>query len=372
MKFIHLADLHLGRRVCGFSLIEEKDQKHILDNIAEIIEEENPRFMIIAGDVYDKLSPPVEAVTLLDEFLTELSCKGLETFIIAGNHDSPERIAFGASLMNKSGIHFSPIYNGRAERFTVADEYGEVNIYLLPYLRTAEARRFFPDEEIPDTAAAVSTAIKAMNIDTSRRNIIVSHQFVDGGEQSDSERGAVGGTDGVPAEVYKDFDYAALGHLHKPQAMKSERIRYGGTPLKYSVSEADQKKCLTVCELGEKGTPVKVTLRELSPLRDMRVIEGSFNEIMSVSSDDFVEVHLTDTGRVPDAQKRLRAQYPHIMSVRYINEQERAPIEINEESAARTASPLELFEGFFAEANGKNMTEEQRGYMRGMIEKIWG
>lgn len=370
MKFIHLSDLHLGRRVCGFSLIE--DQKHILDSITEMIAEEKPDFVVIAGDVYDKLSPPVEAVTLLDEFLTELSDRGVETFIIAGNHDSPERIAFGASLMNRSGIHFSPIYNGRAERFTVTDEFGEADIFLLPYLRAAEARRFFPDEEIPDTAAAVRTAIKAMEIDTSRRNIIVSHQFVEGGETSDSERGAVGGTDGVPADVYGDFDYAALGHLHKPQAMTDDRIRYGGTPLKYSISEAEQKKCLTVCEIGEKGTPVKITLRELSPLRDMRVIEGGFDEIMSDSSDDLVEIHLTDAERVPDAQKRLRAQYPFVMSVKYVNEQERAPIEISEESAVRTVSPFELFEGFFAEANGRKMTDEQREYMREIVEKIWG
>jgi exonuclease SbcD len=273
--------------------------------------------------------------------------------------------------MNKSGIHFSPIYSGSAERFTVTDEYGEADIYILPYLRAAEARRFFPDEDIPDTAAAVRTAVKAMGIDTTRRNIIVSHQFVEGGETSDSERSAVGGTDGVPASVYKDFDYAALGHLHKPQAMASSSIRYGGTPLKYSISEAEQKKCLTVCEMGEKGTPVKVTLRELSPLRDMRIIKGSFDELISASSDDLVEAHLTDTERVPDAQKRLRAQYPHLMGVKYINEQERAPIEINKESTAGTVSPYELFEDFFAEANGKDMTDEQREYMRAMIDCIW-
>ncbi|MBQ5330000.1 MAG: exonuclease SbcCD subunit D [Oscillospiraceae bacterium] len=369
MRFVHLADLHLGRRVCGFSLIE--DQKYILDRILDMIGEEKPDIVLIAGDVYDKLSPPAEAVTLLDSFLTELSRRGIETFIISGNHDSPERIAFGADLMNKSGIHFSPVYDGKAAHFTVTDEYGEADIYLLPYLRAAEARRFFPDEDIPDTAAAVSAAIRAMNMDKSRRNIIISHQFVQGGETSDSERGAVGGTDGVPADVYKDFDYAALGHLHKPQAM-SGNVRYGGTPLKYSVSEAEHKKSLAVCELGEKGTPVKTVLRELVPLRDMRMIKGSFEDIMSESSDDFVQVMLTDTERIPDAQKRLRAQYPRIMAVKYINEQEREPIGITEESAVRTVSPFELFESFFLEANGKKMTAEQSEHMRGLIDSIWG
>ena len=370
MKFIHLADLHLGRRVCGYSLIE--DQTFILERIHDIISEEKPDFIIIAGDVYDKLSPPVEAVTLLDEFLTKLSESGIRTFIIAGNHDSPERIAFGANLMNKSGIHFSPIYSGKAEKFTVSDSFGEADIYLLPYLRAAEARRFFPDAGISSTESAVRTAIAAMQIDTARRNIIISHQFVDGGETSDSERSAVGGTDGVSAECYKDFDYAALGHLHKPQRMTSDSIRYGGTPLKYSISEANDRKCVTVCELGEKGTPVKVTLRELTPLREMRELKGSFAALMESGSDDFVQILLTDTERVRDAQKRLRTMYPHIMGVRYEQEMMYTPIAVSTETAAKYSDPSELFEAFFENANAKKMTAEQSEYMQELIEQIWG
>ncbi|HAG13342.1 MAG TPA: exonuclease sbcCD subunit D [Ruminococcus sp.] len=370
MKFIHLADLHLGRRVSGFSLIE--DQTFILGKINEVIRDENPDFVIIAGDVYDKLSPPVEAVTLLDAFLTKLSEEGIRTFIIAGNHDSPERIAFGANLMNKSGVHFSPLYSGKAETFTVSDEFGEADIYLLPYLRAAEARRFFPDAEIENTADAVRAAIAAMQIDTSRRNIIISHQFVEGGETSDSERSAVGGTDGVPADVYKEFDYAALGHLHKPQKMTRDSIRYGGTPLKYSVSEANDRKCVTVCELGEKGTPVKVTLHELTPMRDMRELRGNFAELMESGSDDFVQVLLTDTERVPDAQKRLRTVYPHIMGVRYEQEMQYTPIAVNEEAAVQCADPFELFMTFFENANAKKMTDGQCEFMRELIDRIWG
>lgn len=370
MKFIHLADLHLGRRVSGYSLIE--DQTFILEKINDIISEENPDFIIIAGDVYDKLSPPVEAVTLLDEFLTKLSDSGIQTFIIAGNHDSPERIAFGANLMNKSGIHFSPIYNGKAEKFTAADAFGEADIYMLPYLRAAEARRFFPDAGISSTESAVRTAIAAMQIDTSRRNIIISHQFVDGGITSDSERNAVGGTDSVPADCYKDFDYAALGHLHKPQKMTADSIRYGGTPLKYSISEANDRKCVTVCEMGEKGTPVKVTLRELTPLREMRELRGSFAELMESGSDDFVQVLLTDPERVQDAQKRLRTVYPHIMGVKYEQDMQHTPIVISEEAAVQYADPFELFASFFADANAKEMTSDQREYMRDLIAQIWG
>ena len=370
MRFIHLADLHLGKRVSGYSMIE--DQRYILDRIMDMIAEEKPDIILISGDVYDKLSPPVEAVTLLDDMLTRLSDAGLRTFIIAGNHDSPERIAFGANLMNKSGIHFSPIYNGRAERFTVSDEFGDMDIYLLPYLRAAEARRFFPDEGIETTADAVRAAIKNMDIDRSRRNIIISHQFVEGGEQSDSERSSVGGTDGVPAELYMDFDYAALGHLHKAQCMTDNKIRYGGTPLKYSISEAKNPKYLTVCELREKGSPVEVSLRELVPLRDMREIEGSFDELMQGGSEDYVEVRLTDAERVPDAQKRLRTVYPNIMGVRYSIEQRYSPVGDMLESDVRQVSPFELFERFFADANSKEMSEEQRGFMLGLTEKIWG
>ncbi|MCR5717831.1 MAG: exonuclease SbcCD subunit D [Oscillospiraceae bacterium] len=369
MKFIHLADFHLGRRVSGFSLIE--DQTHILGQINRIIDEEKPDFILIAGDVYDKLSPSVEAVSLLDGFLTKLSAEGIRTFIIAGNHDSPERIAFGANLMNQSGVHFSPIYSGKAEKFTVSDTFGEADVYLLPYLRTAEARRFFPDAEIGNTADAVRTAIEAMQIDPSRRNIIISHQFVEGGVTSDSERGAVGGTDGVPAELYRNFEYAALGHLHKPQKMQYENVRYGGTPLKYSISEADDKKCVTVCELGAKGTPVKVTLRELTPLRDMRELTGSFAELIEGGSDDFVQVRLTDTERVPDAQKRLRTVYPHIMSVKYEQELSHTPITIIEDAAVQCADPFELFTAFFEDVNTKKMTDEQCGYMQKLIRQIW-
>ncbi len=370
MKFIHLADLHLGRRLGGYSLIE--DQEVILDDILGIIDEEKPDFVIAAGDVYDKLSPSGEAVALLDRFLTELSGRSLPVFIIAGNHDSPERIAFGARIMNRSGIYFSPVYDGRAEKITLTDEYGDVNIYLLPFLRAAEVRRFFPDRDIPDTAAAVRTAVGAMEVDLNCRNIIVSHQFVTGGITSDSERGAVGGTDGVPAEQYSFFDYAALGHLHFAQSVGGEHIRYGGTPLKYSVSEANQHKSVTVCELGEKGTPVRVTQRELHPLRDLRVLKGSYDELIAGGSDDFVQIILADLERIPDAQKRLHAVYPHLLGVSYEYEAKREDLVIEEGGEARTASPAELFEEFYANANGMEMTEEQRVYMTGLINSIWG
>lgn len=371
MKFIHLADLHLGRRLCGYPLIE--DQRAILEQILNIIGEEKPQAVLIAGDVYDKLSPSPEAVALFDSFLTALSEQGLSTYIIAGNHDSAERIAFGARILDKGGIFVSPVYDGTTAHFIIEDEFGEVGIYLLPFIRVSDVRRFFPDKDIPDLETAVSIVIENMKLDTSRRNIILSHQFVSGGSTCDSERSAVGGTDGISADVYEDFDYAALGHLHAPQAVGSEKVRYGGTPLKYSASEASQKKSVTVCEMGRKGEPVKVTFRELSPLHDLKVLRDSFDALMQGGSDDYVQAVLTDEVRIPDAQKRLRAVYKNLLGITYEYEKQFRDIEIDEAESEnfRNTSPLELFEDFFKRANNKNMSEEQRSFVTELIDSIW-
>ena len=370
MRFIHISDLHIGKRVGGFSMLE--DQAFILEKIFGIIKKEKPDFVIIAGDIYDKLTPPAEAVALLDSFISRLAERRIETFIISGNHDSAERVAFGASIMNKGRIHFSPVYNGNAAKFTVKDEFGEADIYLLPYLRPAEVRRFFPEADISTTEDAVRTAVEAMDIDTSRRNIIVSHQFVAGGTTCDSERNSVGGTDSVPAEVYSKFDYAALGHLHGAQFIGGKNIRYSGTPLKYSFSEAGQTKSVTICTLREKGTPVEIETRELVPMRDMRIVKGSFDELLSGSSEDYISIVLTDIVRIPDAQIKLRAKYPGLMELKYEHEAMREDMVINDIPADISNSPYELFAEFFSSANGKDMTEEQSSYMHKLVNEIWG
>lgn len=370
MKFVHLADLHLGKRECGFSMLE--DQRIILDRIYEIIQEESPDAVLIAGDVYDKLTPPAEAVTLLDDFLSRLADQKTEVFIIAGNHDSAERVAFGSRIMDRSGIHFSPVYNGKTAKFTMTDEYGEVDIHLMPYLRYEEVRRFFKDEEITNTEQAAAVVVREMDIDESKRNVVVSHQFAAGGLTSDSERNSVGGTDMVSAEIYAPFDYTALGHLHKPQYMGGNNIRYSGTPLKYSMSEANDKKSVTIVEMGKKGEPLKITLREPEPLRDMRQLHGSIDELIEGESNDYVSIVLTDTTRVPDAQTKLRAKYPYLMGMKYEHEMERSEHIINISPDVDTKNPLELFEEFFKSANGKEMTEKQSGYMQELINGIWG
>lgn len=257
MKFIHLSDLHLGKRVNDFSMIE--DQRYIITKILQIIDTEQPDAVLIAGDVYDKSVPSVEAVTLLDFFLVRIASRNLDVFIIAGNHDSPERISFGGRLMERSGVHFAPVYGGKAEPVTLRDEFGEVNFYLLPFLKPAVVRNLFPDRNISTYTDALSAAVDKMEIESTKRNVLVAHQFVTGAVRSDSEEISVGGADNVDVSVFDGFDYVALGHIHRPQQVGVKTVRYCGTPLKYSFSEANQEKSVTVVEMGEKGDIANLT-----------------------------------------------------------------------------------------------------------------
>ena len=252
MKLIHLSDLHLGKRVYDFNLLE--DQKYILKEILKVIDSEAPDAVLIAGDIYDKSVPSIEAVEVLDEFLFQLSRRDRQVFIISGNHDSPERLAFASRLIASEGIHMSPVYNGMVEPTVLTDEHGPVSVYLLPFIKPAHVRRYFPDEKIESYNDALRTAVEAFHIDRSGRNILVTPQFVTGEVLSDSEEITVGGTDNIDAAVFEGFDYVALGHIHGPQNIASERIRYCGTPLKYSFSEAKHEKSVTVIELREKET----------------------------------------------------------------------------------------------------------------------
>lgn len=247
MKLIHLSDLHLGKRLNEFSLIE--DQNYILSKILKIIDDEQPDGIIIAGDVYDKSVPTGEAVEMFDDFLVKLAKKNLQVYVNSGNHDSPERLAFGNRIMNASGIHFSSVYNGTPDHFEAEDEYGKVMIYLLPFIKPAHVRRFFPDESIESYTDALKVAVNAMNINKDIRNVLLSHQFVTGAQRSESEEISVGGSDNVDSDVFADFDYVALGHIHRPQNIEKNKIRYCGSPLKYSFSESPYEKSVTV-EIG--------------------------------------------------------------------------------------------------------------------------
>lgn len=375
MKLIHLSDLHLGKRVNDFSMLE--DQQYILAEILQIIDREKPDGVLIAGDVYDKSVPSAEAVALLDDFLVRLSKRELRIFVISGNHDSPERMAFGGRLMERSGVHLAPVYDGRVEPVVLTDEYGPVKLYLLPFVKPSHVRRCFPEREIATYTDAVAAAIEAMGVDTAVRNVLVTHQFVTGAARCDSEELSVGGTDNVDAAVFDPFDYVALGHIHGPQQVGRETVRYCGTPLKYSFSEAGHKKSVTVVELGAKGS---VTIRTipLKPLRDMVELRGTYEELTlrafyegTTYPRDYIHITLTDEEDIPDAVGKLRIIYPNLMKLDYDNKRTRAGIRLEGAEDVQQKSPLELLEEFYSNQNGQPMSEEQRAFARDMMERIW-
>lgn len=374
MKFLHLADLHLGKRVNGFSMLE--DQAHILRQILAILDDEQPDGVLIAGDVYDKSVPSVEAVGLLDGFLTELRARGVPVLLISGNHDSPERLAFGGRVMDSCGIHISPVYDGALAPVTLQDAFGPVHVWLLPFVKPAHVRRWFPDADIESYTDAMAEAVAHMDIDTAARNVLVTHQFVTGGTRSGSEELSVGGTDNVDSGVFAPFDYVALGHLHGAQHIGRETIRYAGSPLKYSFSEARQHKSVTVVTLGEKGD-VQVRTVALTPLRELREIRGSYDELTARSfyehttyRSDYLHLILTDEQDVFDAMSRLRTIYPYLMTLDYDNARTRAAGGMSVPAETERRTPLELFEALYQRQNHRPMSEVQRAYIVQLMEQI--
>lgn len=348
MKFIHLSDLHIGKRVNEFSMLD--DQKYILLEIIEIIEKQKPDFVLIAGDVYDKTQPSGEAVRLLDDFIFRLSSLKLPVFIISGNHDSAERIAFGARIMQSGNIFMSPVYDGNIEKHTLSDEWGNVNVFMLPFIKPVNVRQAFPDEEINSYTDAVSCALGHISLDESERNVILSHQFVTGAIKSDSEEISLGGTDNVDVCAYDKFDYVALGHIHSPQKLVRDTVRYCGTPLKYSFSECRHNKSVTVVEMKEKGD-VEISLVPLIPKRDLVEIKGTYDELMQKSyweklnsKEDYFHITLTDEEDVVDAIGKLRTVYTNIMKLDYDNRRTRASGEIEKIENVKEKSPIEIFE----------------------------
>ena len=413
MKFIHLSDLHLGKRVNEFSMME--DQDYILKQILRVIDDEQPDGVIIAGDVYDKSVPSAEAVALFDDFLVRLARRGLQVFVISGNHDSPERIAFGGRLMDASGIHMAPVYAGAVEPVKLIprtpEEGGPAYVWMLPFVKPAHVRRYFPDAEIASYTDALKTAVDQITgsaaFDSAARNVLAAHQFVTGAVRSESEEISVGGLDNVDAAVFAAFDYVALGHIHGPQNIlgaqsdndapgrtdRVSRIRYCGTPLKYSFSEAPHQKSVTVAELGAKPGPersgetgaagmalcdLNVRTVPLVPLRDMVEIRGTYEELMRKEfyegtslREDYLHVTLTDEEDIPEVLARMRLVYPNIMKLDYDNTRTRHMTELSAADDVETKSPGELFAEFYEAQNGQPMTEEQSAFLGGLVEKIW-
>lgn len=374
MKIMHLSDLHIGKKVNEYSMLQ--DQIYILKEILRIIDDEKVETVIIAGDVYDRSLPPNEALELFDEFLYQLSSRNVNVFVISGNHDSPERISYGGRMMTENKIFLSPVYDGNVKPITLNDDYGEVNFYLLPFVRPADIRRYFPDENIENYTDAVKVAIDNMNVDFNERNILVTHQFVTGAELSESEDIIVGGTDNVSGEVFDGFDYVALGHIHREQTVGKDNIRYCGTPLKYSFSEAKNIKSVTILDFNDKGN-IEYSKIPLTPFRDMREIRGTYYELTlksnyeSTNTEDYLHITLTDEEDIPDAIGKLRSIYPNIMKLDYDNLRTRGSGTVDAIENIESKSPFELFADLFKQQNNQDMSEEQEEIMRNLIDKIW-
>ncbi len=375
MKLIHLSDLHLGKRVNEFSMLE--DQAFILKQILEIADREKPDGVLLAGDLYDKPVPPAEAVGLLDWFLTELSARKIAVFAISGNHDSAERIAFGSRLMGDRGVFLSPVYDGTVEKVEMQDEYGTVCVYLLPFLKPAVVRSVWKHkaDQIRTYDDALRMVVSSIPSDPSQRNLLVSHQFVTGASRCESEEIFVGGLDNIDVSMFDAFDYVALGHIHSPQHIGRETVRYCGTPLKYSFSEAGQQKSITVVELKEKGD-ISISTIPLRPLRDLRKIKGTYLEVTArdfyagTNTSDYLQITLTDEEDIPDGLQKLRIIYPNLMRLEYDNRRTRENQEILQVQAMEEKSELELFEEFYELQNNQPMSQEQRDFSRELIQKL--
>jgi DNA repair protein SbcD/Mre11 len=379
MKLLHLSDLHIGKRVNEFGMLE--DQKYILVKILNIIDESKPDAILIAGDIYDKSMPSADAVELFDEFLTGIAQRNIPCFVISGNHDSAERIAFGSRIMAGQRIYMSKVFDGKLEPTVLTDEIGEVNIYMLPFIKPANVRGFFPDAIIESFEDAVKTVIDHAKIDTAKRNVLLAHQFITASgiepKRSESEIISVGGLDNIDASVFDDFDYVALGHLHGPQEIGRKTIRYAGSPLKYSFSEARQIKSVTIIELEQKGDVV-IKMVPLIPNRDLREIKGPIQELLSptvyegTNTDDYIHVTLTDEEDILDAIGKLHTVYPNVMRLDYDNPRHRL---INANSAAEDVaqkSHLELFQEFYLLQNCVELDDEKTAMISKFFEELGG
>lgn len=371
MKLFHLSDLHLGKRVYAFSMLQ--DQRYVLEQVCALAEKHQLDGILLSGDLYDKPIPPVEAVQLLDEFLTKMQQMGIAVYAISGNHDSAGRVDFGSRILQQQNLHICGAFDGKLYHVSKEDAFGEIHFYLLPFLKPATVSAFREGGESLTYAEAVKWALETMDIDTTKRNVLLAHQFVTWkgtAEESDSETKTLGGVDEMDASLFFDFDYVALGHLHSPQRIGRDTIRYGGSPLKYSFSELRQKKGVTLVEIQEKGN-ITTEFLPLEPLHPLREIKGTLADLLEAAeeaggSEDYVRAILTDEGVVYDPVGRLRVYYPNLMTLEMAQRGERQEdfsLQLDQEQLSGPA----LFAGFFEKQNDREMSEAQKA----LVEKIW-
>ncbi len=373
MKLLHLSDLHIGKIVNEMNMLD--DQRYMLNQILDIVKSEKPTAVLIAGDVYDKSVPSAEAVELYDEFITALANEKTQVHIISGNHDSPERLGCCSKLISSNKVYIDGVFTGKAIKYTISDGTQSVNIYTLPFIKPANARAFYKDEDITTYTQAVKVVLDNSNIDPNQTNILVAHQFVtNGGEmiRTESEITSVGGIDNVNANVFDSFNYVALGHLHAKQSIDN-RIVYCGSPLKYSKSECKNKKSVVMLEIENE----EITINEIpiKPLRDMRIIKGKLKELTETpvgNTDDYIFVELTDENEQIDAIGNLRSVYPNIMGMSYNNKRTAQSEKDMRLKSMGTKSSIELFEEFYKRQNGDDLSTQQREIVLNILTELEG
>lgn len=374
MRFLHLADLHIGRTVNSYSMVE--DQRYALDEIVKLVKRENIKYVVIAGDIYQNTMPSAEAVNLLDDFITRLKDLDATILMISGNHDSVDRLSFASDILKNSKIYISKQYNGEIEKVEFEDEYGKINFYLFPYIKPRDVRKYFPEQEIISYSDAIRAVLDSIAINENERNIIISHQFILNAETSESEEIYAGEAEAVADIYYDKFDYVALGHIHKAQYFLDGKIRYPGALLKYAASESNYDKAIYVIDIKEKGN-INYEKHRIKYLRDMRRIKGYFEDVLENSRtdenrDDYIHIELLDENNIPEAHQRLKMIYPNIMTFRYINQSVGDEILDIKEEYSDLKSPLQLFEDFYKQRLGKDISEEQRNLIEESINEIWG
>lgn len=376
MKIMHLSDLHLGKSILEQSLID--DQKYILDQICNIVIEKKVDVVLIAGDVYDKHIPNVEAVRLFSSFLAYLYENDVKVFIIAGNHDSKDRLSFGNELFVDNGVYIEGIFNGELKYVELKDEWGKINIYMLPFVKPIDVKSYYSNEEISSYHDAIATIINNTVIDKEERNIILVHQFVTATDvevlRSDSETLSLGGIDNVDVSIFDDFDYVAMGHVHRGQKLLRDTVRYAGSPLKYSFSEVNHNKSVVVIDLKEKGN-IGIELVALVPIRDMRIIKGNLENLIdlevvsSANKDDYINAIITDEDYVVDAIGKLRNVYKNVLKLEYHNK--RTAINDNnfESKNIEKKSELDLFSEFYERQNNILLDDDRLDIVKSIIKE---
>ena len=371
MRFLHISDLHLGKRVYEYSMLEE--QKNALWQVLSIVDEKNIEGLFIAGDIYDKSIPTIEAIELFDSFLVELSNRNIDVYIISGNHDSPERVGFGADFFKSKRIYISKAYDGNIQYVDKEDLYGKIRIHLIPFLKPTNVRRFHQETEIADYNSAIRTVVEDIKLCEDGRNVVLVHQFITGAVRSQSEESFLGGMDNIEYDLFDEFDYVALGHIHKSQAMGRQQVRYSGALVKYALDEINQVKSMTLVEIKGKGE-VEIETIPIKPIHDMRRIEGTYMELtdrnnyVNTKVDDYLHVVLKDEEDVPDALRKLRVIYPNILKLEYDNTRTRLKNSVIEGKGVRRKEPMEYIEELFRKQNNEDMTSEQATVLKNIME----